>query len=199
MAILKQINEIKDLLSKVEKEALQLDKEIQHQVLDSLKDCREALNQAGASLEKHSKQDEMTLDIKKDLLDKMEKDELYHGVPQDKRQKMVDKIIESSTHIFMKERELKEYLTKTLKFLKPEDLVKKAYTKEELVKLGTTILGPEKSKNASEYLKYNEGLDFAVSSQAKFSNKQDTEDKALQRILKNPSLRTSYLYAYYGV
>jgi len=198
VTILKKINELKDSLSAIEEEATHLPAEIRQEVQNDLKGCRQSLNQAGTSLEKHYKQDDLTLDIKKDLLDKMDKEEIYQGVSMEKRQRMVEKIIGSSKHIFLKEQELHEYIKKTLKLLTPEDLVKKAYSKGELIKLGATLLG-KKAKSASEYIKYNEGLDFAVGSQSKFSNKQDTQDKALARIEKSPSLRTSYLYAYYGV
>jgi len=198
VTLLKKINELKDNLSEIEEGTTDLPKEVRHGVQDSLKECRQALNRAGVLIEKYYTQDALTLDIKKDLLDRMNKEEIYQGVPIEKRQKMIDKIIGSKSHTLMKEQELKEYIKKTLKLLPPEDLVKKAYLKEELIKLGEMLLG-EKAKNASEYVKYNEGLDLAVGSQSKFSNKQDTQEKALARIEKTPSLRTSYLYAYYGV
>jgi hypothetical protein len=198
MTLLSKIVELKDNLLELEKDAEKLPEEIRHAVLDSFKGCRENLNTAGNSIEQFYKEDEQILNIKKDLLDKMDKEKIYKGVPGEKRQEMVSKIIKGSKTIFIKEKELKDFILKSLKALSEEDLIKKAYSKEEILNMGKKLLGKE-ARTAAEFVKYNKGLEFFVDSLAKFSNRQDTLDLALEKIMDTPQLCTNYLYTYYGV
>ena len=195
MTVLQKINDLKPLLQSIEEEIDTLPGELQEDVVKSINELRTALNNSANLIEKYYNDERLLLLIQDDLSQKMGDDPLYTGLPQEKRKLITEKIIEEDDINLIGIDELKEFILDKLKQGTPEELVKQAYSKNDILSLGDA-LEPNRSE---ELILYETGVAKLLEVVETPVGREDALAHGIKRNIDDPKLRNNYLYLYYGV
>ena len=195
MTVLQQINDLKPLVSDIEQEIDSLPGELQQDVVESVRELREAVNNSANLIEKYYNDERLLLLMQNDLDQRMDEDPLYTGIPQDKRKQITEKIVEDDDVNLIDMDELKEFILDRLKQGTPEDLVKQSYSKNDIISLGDAL----EPNRTEESILYETGLAKLLEIVETPVGREDALAHGVKRNIEDPKLRNNYLYLYYGV
>ena len=196
MALLIKLNDIKPQIEEIRREAEEkMPGEETGGIMNAIDELSETLTRTIQLIDKHYS-DERTLDIiGKDLDTKIEEDPIYEGIPEIKRNEIIEKIIAEDDMELIGEEELKEFISDELKNASSDDLVTKAYSKQDIINLGESVVDPE----ASETRKYDAGVDILRDMVETPNGREDALTFGLKRLLEDSASRLHHIYLYYDL
>lgn len=197
MSVIRKINQVKPALNSVESEAkASLPAELLEQVLPVIKSAKDAVNAAGALIEKYYNDEQISVQIHSDLKAKMAASDVYKPLLDREKDAMIDVIVDSADKNLLTEQDLKKYIYDTLKMLEPEAFVQSVYSRDEIMKLGEERT---RGKAATDTVRYEAGMDTLKESLVTFSGMQQALTYGSNTLYENPKTRRQYLKMYYGV
>lgn len=193
--LIQKLEDLKVSLDEIQQEALvEVPSEILPQISETLENVRTSLNDSASVLEQHYQDIQLSETLKKDLLQQMKEDDLYN-VPEDKQLAITDSIIDSDDKHLLSSEEFKDYITKHLRGLEDEELVTKAYSKQDIIQLGEAVV----DSGVNEQSKYDAGIEVLLDMVQTPTGRDDALAHGEERILENSSSRLYHLYEYYEV
>lgn len=193
--ILEQINKLKVSLKSLSESTGDLPEEIKPQIDMNFKTIREILNTTGVIVEKHFK-DQKTADVvSKDLLDKMGTLEIYKGFSVEQKEAIVEKIVDDKDLVLLDIEGLHKFIEDKLKTEDDEALIRKAYNKKDILKLGEAV----SKANASEVMKYDAGMKVLKDMVKTPTGRKDAVTYGIRRLMGNTTTVQYYLLLYYGM
>ena len=196
MAILERLNNAKIALKELEEESKTLPLEIKEPTIKNLEEIREQINKTASIIEKYFHDKEAFDLMKRELLEKMEEEMVYNGVPSEQRREIAEKIVRNSRLNILDNESFRKYIVNSLRTLDSVRLAQKSYTKKEIIKIGESTLT---DKYAGESAKYRKGIDVLVDMIETPKGRKDALARAESRILTDSKMRLYYVYQYYGL
>lgn len=193
--ILEQINKLKPYLKIISESTNDLPEEIKPGVDANFKMIRELLNTTGVVIEKHFKDQKTFTEMSKDLLDKMDEAEIYKGFPLQKKEAIVEKIIDDKDLVLLDIAGLSEFIKDKIDTDDDENLIQKAYNKKDILKLGEAV----SSADANEVMKYDAGMKVLQDMVKTPTGRKDAIAHGLRRLMGNTTTVQYYLLLYYGM
>ena len=180
MALLIKLNDIKPQIMEIRSEAEKMIGEETGEVMNAIDELSESLNRTIQLVNKHYS-DERTLNaIEKDLNNKIDESPIFEGIPQTKREEIIEKIISEDDVELIEEEELKKFIMDDLKNSSSDDLVTKAYSKQDIINLGESVV----DSDASETRKYDAGTDILRDMVETPNGREDALTFGLKRLLQ---------------
>ena len=165
------------------------------EITNAIDELSDALTRAIQVIDKHYS-DERTLDlIEKDLEKRIAEEPIYEGIPTDKKDEMIEKIIASPDVQLINEEELKEYISGYLKSLATDELITKSYGKQDIINLGESVT----NDSASETRKYDAGVNVLRDMVETPTGREDALTFGLKRLMEDSASRLHHIYMYYGM
>lgn len=195
MKVLEQLNNLKTSLKAIEENSGDLPEEVQSDFQDILTEIRESINKAGSIVEKYFTDEKTFENMGKDLQEKMAAIPIYTGLDDKIKETIIDRVIRSKDLNLLDEDQLRKFIEDRLKTGSVEDLIKKAYSKYDILKLGEAV----ESIEASETKKYDAGMDVLRGLASTPSGREEAIAHGTQRILKDVTTRRYYISLYYGL
>jgi hypothetical protein len=192
---LTQLNTIKTLLKDIEVNSSELPEEIQEDFKDILVEIRGLVNQAGSIVEKYFDDEETFENMKRMLENKMKSISIYDGLDKSIKDTIVDRVIRSKDLNLLTEDQLREFIEDRLKTSSVEDLVKKSYSKYDIIKLGEAV----ETIEASESKKYNAGLGVLRGLVSTPKGREEAIGHGVEKLMKDATSRRYYIALYYGL
>lgn len=196
MKILEQLTSLKKNLKDIEIAVNSLPQEIQQEFSDKLTDARNALTAAGDIVDKYFSDEKTFEAMTKDLLSRLNGIPIYEGLSDQIKASIVDKIIRSKDLNLLDENDLKVFIEDRLETSSIDDLLKKAYSKYDILKLGEAV---EKSRSVSVSKKYESGLNVLRGLVATPKGRQEAIAHGVERLMKDLMSRRYYISLYYGL
>lgn len=196
MALLIKLNDIKPQIEDIRREAEEsMPGEDSGTIMNAVDELSEALTRTIQVIEKHYN-DERTLDImEKDLEKRMTEDPIYEGIPADKKDEIIEKVISNPDVQLINDEELKEHISSQLKDLATDELITKAYGKQDIINLGESVT----DDNASETRKYDAGVNILRDMVETPTGREDALTFGLKRLMEDAASRLHYIYSYYDI
>jgi len=193
---LQKLNDLKLKITELEELAEKdIPEEIQKEVVDSIQSLRDIINRIGTTVEKHFHDEKVLKNMEKDIHHRMANEELYLTIPKEKHHQIIEKIIEDPEINLLTEKELQNFVEDRLKNAGTEELITKAYSKQDIINLGDAVA----DRDSSETVKYEAGLDVLKGMVETPSGRDDALTHGLTRIMADPKTRAHYLYLYYDI
>lgn len=195
MAVLIKLNDLRPLVNDIRKEAEDTLPEDAGEVFNALDELSEALTRTISLINKYYS-DEKTLDtISRDLERQISEEPIYEGIPEDKRDEIVEKIIAEEDVELIGDEELKEFISEELKNASTEDLITKAYSKQDIINLGESVT----DSKASETRKYDAGVAILIDMVETPTGREDALTYGLKRLMEDSASRLHHVYLYYDL
>lgn len=196
MSLLIKLNDIRpqieDIRNDIENAILGEEADTIMNVIDELS---AALTRSIQVIQKHYN-DERTLDLmEKDLEKRIAEESIYDGIPDDKKDEIIEKIIASPDVQLIDSEELKEYILTQLKELATDELVTKAYSKQDIINLGESVT----EDDISETRKYDAGINVLRDMVETPNGRDDALTFGLKRMMSDAASRLHYIYLYYNI
>lgn len=195
MKILEQLNSLKLMLKDIEIDAASLPVEIRRDFLDNLQEIRSSINQAGGIVEKYFKDEKAYETMKQAMLDRMGQISIYEGLDDKVKEVIADRIIRSNDMNLLTVDEFNEFVKDRLRTSSLDDLIKRSYTKYDIINLGEAV----ESEGASETKKYESGLGVLRGFVATPSGRNEAIAHGITKVMKDATLRKYYLSLYYNL
>jgi len=196
MKILEKLNKLKDMLKDIESDSReQVPEEIVKEFSDSLLNCRNCINKTGAILEKFIKDTEVEKKFKEELEQKMKDIKIYSGLDENVKNLIIDRIIKNKNMNLLTDDGFKEYIEKQLRDYSTDDLVKKAYSKYDIMKLGESV----ETIESSETKKYDAGMSILRDLVKTSFGRDEAIAHGIERIMNNITAIRYYLSLYYKI
>ena len=195
MGILEQINNLKRLLKDIEDSAPNLPEDLVSEVDKDLKALRNLANTIGGTIEKYFKDQKNIKEISKNLLSRMDELEIYQGLTYEQKNAIADKVVGNADLILIGPEDLREFIKDKLQTESAENLVKKAYSKKDIIHLGEAVT----SSDSSEVVKYDAGLKVLRDMVKTPTGREDALAHGILRLTGNSVTLHYYLMLYYGI
>jgi hypothetical protein len=195
LKILESLNSLKIALKPIEQAALDLPEEVQQDFSDGLTEIRDTINKVGAILEKYYNDKNTYENMKQDLEDKMARISIYTGMDEKIKEIIIDKVIRSKDLNLLTLEGLQDFIEDRLKTSGVEDLIKKSYSKYDILKLGEAVESPE----SSESKKYDAGLNILRDLVTTSRGREEAIAYGVKRLMRDVTTRKYYIGLYYGL
>ena len=192
---LQKLNDLKPKLMEIEELADDIPEEIREEVLNSLRSVRDMVNRTGSMVEKHFHDEKVLENMEQDIHNRMSEEQLYQTLPKERHHEIVEKVIEDPDINLLTEEELKDFVEDRLKNAGTEELITKAYSKQDIINLGDAVA----TKGSNETVTYEAGLDVLKGMVETPTGREDALMHGITRIMSDPTTRAHYLYLYYGM
>jgi inorganic triphosphatase YgiF len=146
-------------------------------------------------VEKHYEDEVAQSLMKREVEDQIKESSLFKGVGESTKSAIAEKVISDSKTVLLNEETFRKYLQDTLYKLPNEQLVLKAYSKDDIIRIGSALT----SADASDGTRYNVGLKSLEGMMMKPEGVDEAVSFGMERILKDPRAKEHYLLAYYGL
>jgi hypothetical protein len=183
------------MLKDIEIDAASLPVEIRRDFLDNLQEIRSSINQAGGIVEKYFKDEKAYETMKAAMLDRMGQISIYEGLDDKVKDVIADRIIRSNDMNLLTVDEFNEFVKDRLRTSSLDDLIKKSYTKYDIINLGEAV----ESADASETKKYESGLGVLRGFVTTPSGRNEAIAHGITKIMKDATLRKYYISLYYNL
>lgn len=193
MGVLEKLNKLKVLLKEISSSTEDLPKEIKPEVDENLKVIRTLVNNVGGSIEKYFKDQRTFKKIGKDIRNRMDELEIYKGLSDKRKNAIVNKIVNDKDMVLVDSSELSEFIKDKLKTDSVENLIRKAYSKKDIIKLGEAVTEPD----AGEVMKYDAGMDILRDMVKTPTGQEDAITYGIKRLMGNSTTLQYYLMLYY--
>lgn len=195
MRILEKLNQLKSELSSIRDLAVSdLPESLQPTIAPLFEDAREAVVTLGDTIEKHFQDAEKVVRMQVELGRQMAKDPMYASLTDSEKSKIIKKIIVDPSSSLISGDQLSDVVRVSLQKLNSEELIVKAYTRDEILSLGRAL-----DESASSGTAYDAGLKVLRKEVETTRGFQEAMARAENRIMKDPSLRKQALLQFYGV
>jgi len=196
MKILEKLNKLKELLTDIESDSRDtVPEEISKEFMDNLTVCRNTINKTGNILEKHIKDKEIEKRYKQELKERMEDIKIYSGLDDKIKELIIDRIFINKNMNLLTDDGFSEYITKQLRECSTDDLIKKSYSKYDILKLGESI----ESIETSETKKYEAGMSILRDLVKTSFGRDEAIAHGEKRITSNITAIRYYLSLYYKI
>ena len=193
--ILEQINKLKVSLKELNESTGDLPEEIKSEVDSKFKTIRDMLNNTGFTIEKYFKDQRTIQKMSKDILNRMDELEIYKGISSKQKNSITEKIIEDKDLTLIGPNEVQEFIEDQLKTDSDENLIKKAYSKKDIIYLGEAVNKPD----VSEVMNYDAGLKILKDMVKTPTGRRDAIAQGIKRLAGNVTTLQYYLMLYYGI
>jgi hypothetical protein len=190
--VIEGLNQIKDILKDIEVSALDLDPGIKEQAVHALEDLRDAINNAAALVDNYYTQRQESKTILKDILDKFQANPLFSGLDKETLSKYAQAIANKPKLKILEEPDLRNIIAADLRRSSSEDLIHKAYDREEIVRMGRRL-----TPGTNEKVAYQRGLESLTNLAETPSGLLEIIQIAESKILDNPQTLKRYFDAYF--
>ena len=195
MSVLEKINNLKGLLTSLESDVVALPDALVSTVDKDLKNLRNLVNTIGGTIEKYFKDQRNINTMEKNILNRMNTLEIYKGLSDKEKSSISKKIINNADLILIGPEDLKEFVQDKLETDSAETLIRKSYTKNDIVNLGEATT----SSDASEVVKYDAGMNILKDMVKTPTGREDAIAHGIKRLMGNKTTLHNYLLLYYGI
>jgi len=183
------------MLTGIEDSVSSLPEDLISEVDKEMKELRNLVNTIGGTIEKYFKDQKSIQEMTKNTLLTMDKLEIYKGLSNEQKNAIVEKIIGDADLILIGPDELKDFIKDKLETDSAENLVKKAYSKRDIIHLGEAV----SSDTSSEVVKYDAGLNVLREMVKTPTGRNDAIVHGIKRLMGNTVTLHYYLMLYYGM
>lgn len=196
MRILEKINQLKSDLSSIRDLAVtDLPESLQPDITPLFEDARSAIVTLGNTIEKHFQDAERVVKMQTELGRQMAKDTLYAGLTDAERSKVVKKIIIDPKSSLIDSDQLRDVVRMNLQKLSSDELIVKAYSRDEIISLGRALSDGSAGTGAA----YDSGISILKKEVETSRGLQEAMTRAENRIMLDPNLKKQALLQFYGV
>ena len=195
MSVLEKINNLKGFLTGLDREIDVLPDELVLNIDKDLKNLRNIVNTIGGTVEKYFKDQRNFSEMEKKFLFKMKDFEIYKGLTDKQKSAITKKIINDVNLILIGPEDLKEFIGDKLKTDSAENLIKRSYSKKDIIHLGESVT----SSDTSEIVKYDAGMTILIDMVKTPIGREDALSHGIKRLMSNKTTLHYYLLLYYGV
>lgn len=193
MGALEKLNNIKVLLKDVALD--EVPEEIRPEVSENLTLIRETINNTGTMVEKYFRDKRNITQMIKDIRSKMDKIDIYKGLSEKQKSTITDKIISGNDLVLISKDELREFIEDKLKTDSVDNLIKKGYSKKDIMKLGESVNPP----NSNEIVNYDSGFSILQDMVKTPTGREDAISHGTQRLMSDTNTLHHYMLLYFGV
>lgn len=161
-------------------------------ILNMLEATKTSLERALKDVEQIENKEELVEVGVAELLEQMGSNSLYKNLTKETKGLMIHKIMNHTKFKVLSEKEFREYVAGQLALLSTNELVQKAYSKEDIIRSGENV-----ARDSNEQVKYEEGLNFLTEMSDTPSAFQDLLALAFKNTLSNNDELLRYLKNYY--
>jgi len=194
LGILEKINNLKMLLKDISDHVSSLPKEVHLVIEKDTKALRDLANTMGGAVEKYFKDQLNLKQMTKDLSHKMNELDIYRGLSDRQKDIILDKIISNADLVLVNAEDLRLFIKDKLQTESVENLIKKAYSKKDIVRLGESVV-PDDS---GEVVKYDAGFKILQDMVKTPTGRKDAIAHGIKRLESNTTTLHYYLMLYYG-
>lgn len=193
MGALEKLNNIKVLLKDVALD--EVPEEIRPEVSENLSLIRETINNTGTMVEKYFRDKRSITQMIKDIRSKMEKIDIYKGLNEKQKSAITDKIISGNDLVLISKDELREFIGDKLKTDSVDNLIKKGYSKKDIMKLGESV----SPHDSNEIVNYDSGFSILQDMVKTPTGREDAISHGIQRLMSDANTLHHYMMLYFGV
>lgn len=194
MKFLERVNAIKDQLVYLEQEARTLDASLNAKIDGYFSQFNKILNEMATVVESEAREKDAKRVMRLDLLAQMAGRAHYASLSIEDREKIADKVLQEPELSLLTEEEFRRYVTREINSLDNEALALLAYSKEDFIRIGKSLL-----PNESVGTQYDRGKLALVKELDKITEFENALSSSLANIMRNPEKRNPYLLRYYGL
>lgn len=195
MKIINSLTQCKEIVKDVRDQAvIELSSDLLPELNRLLDKVQDSINDAAGWVEKTLQDRLVERKMELELESQINSNPLYRDLDQDTRGKIVGVIISDPSKMLLKDEDFKEFLNQELNKLPNDKLILKAYTKDEIIRLGKSTT-PEGSVGEQ----YQAGLRTLQGTLDTSSGLDDAIAWGIKRIMGDPKARKQYLLSYYGL
>jgi len=196
LGVLEKINNLKGLLKSIEEDINSLPEDLITIVNKDTKSLRNLVNTIGINIEKYFRDQKNIKEMSKNILSRMDELEIYKGLSGNQKSAITNKIISNADLILIGSEELREFMQDKLQTDSAENLIKRAYSKKDIISLGDAVTS---SSDAGEMVKYDAGLNVLRDMVKTPTGRKDAITHGIKRLMGNLTTLQYYLLLYYGV
>lgn len=194
MKVIDGLNQIKDILKNIDSTAADLEPGIREQAVHALDDARSAVNNAALLIDNYYSQRQESRTITKDVMDKFRANPLFSGLDDATLGKYAQAVMEQPKLKVLEEPDLRNLIAADLQRASTEDLIHKAYSREEITTMGRRLL----TNAGNEKVAYERGMESLTNLVETPTGLLDVIQVAESKILDDPNTLKRYFDAYYG-
>jgi hypothetical protein len=195
LSVLAKINNLKGFLTNLEGDVDTLPDELIETIAKDLKNLRNIVNTVGGTIEKYFKDQRSFSEMEKKILNKMQDFEIYKGLSDTQKSAISKRIINDANLVLIGPDDLKEFIQDKLQTDSAENLIRRAYSKKDIIHLGESVTSP----NSSEVVKYDSGMNILKDMVKTPTGREDAISHGIKRLMGNKTTLHYYLLLYYGV
>lgn len=162
--------------------------------LSAMNNVGNSLSIALSILEKESLSDLVSSDLVRDLEKQISEHPILSKVPEEVKALVIQKMLNAGRGVASKE-DLISFLQKSLRSLSNEDLVKKAYGKDEIIRVGRSVI----EDKVGDSVLYSRGLEILTEETVEPENLNNVYALIIKRTLRDPKEIEQLVYQYYGI
>jgi ERCC4-related helicase len=193
MDVVKILNKIKDELRGLDLSSL--DEEIRDDFSLQVDKCLSDITQSISIIDKYNSDKDTMEKMRIEIRDKIKKNHIYDGLDDKTLSLIEDRIIRKKDINFLDDEGLREYIEDKLRDSSVDNLITKAYSKTDIIKLGEAI----NTADVTEIRKYDAGMGVLRDLVKTPRGREEAIAYGTDRLLKNVISRRYYLSLYYGI
>ena len=195
MSTLEKLNNLKVLLKDItEKDLGSLPEEIKPEAVENLRLVRETVNNTGNMIEKYYRDKHNINKMVNDLRSKMDEIDIYKGLSDTQKKSIVERIIKDENLVLITREDLEDFIEDKLKTDSVDGLIKKAYSKKDIMKLGESV----NPSNSNEVVNYDSGFSILQDMVKTPTGRKDAITHGIQRLMGDVNTLRHYMMLYYG-
>ena len=193
MGVLEKLNNIKVLLKDISLD--EVPEKVRPEISENLHLIRETINNTGTMVEKYFRDKRNVSTMIKDIRSKMDKIDIYKGLSEKQKSTITDKIISGNDLVLISKDELREFIEDKLKTDSVDNLIKKGYSKKDIMNLGEAVNPP----NSNEIVNYDSGFSILQDMVKTPTGREDAITHGIQRLMGDANTLHHYMMLYFGV
>lgn len=195
MSALEKLNNLKVLLKDItEKDLDSLPEEIKPEAFENLRLVRETVNNTGNMIEKYYRDKHNINKMVNDIRSKMDEIDIYKGLSDTQKKSIVERIIKDENLVLITGEDLEDFIEDKLKTDSVDGLIKKAYSKKDIMKLGESV----NPSNSNEVVNYDSGFSILQDMVKTPTGRKDAITHGIQRLMGDVNTLRHYMMLYYG-
>ena len=196
MGILEKLNNLKAILKDmVNKDLEKLPEELKPEVKEHLSSLRETANNIGTIIEKYYRDKKNIGNMITELRSKMNEIDIYKGLSDKQKNVILDRIVEDGELNLLTKEDLENFIADRLKSESVDGLIKKAYSKKDIMKLGESV----NPLNSNEIVNYDSGFSILQDMVKTPTGRKDALGHGVKRLMDNINTMHHYMMLYFGV
>ena len=196
MGILEKLNNLKAMLKDMtDKDLEKLPEELKSEVKEYCSSLRETANNIGTMVEKYYRDKKNIGNMVTELRTKMNEIDIYKGLSEKQKKVIIDRIVEDGELNLLTKEDLENFIADRLKSESVDGLIKKAYSKKDIMKLGESVNPP----NSNEIVNYDSGFSILQDMIKTPTGRKDALGYGIKRLMGDTNTMHHYMMLYFGV